>query len=124
VNLDADQKVFWRGSVSDFATDVRALLTPEQQLALGAHFAGASHFVVPMLLHCPDCGTRHIDEPPFDVRPHRLHACQHCGMLWQPALVPTVGVQFLPGMKNPSPAVPAPAYPVQCGNDRPSSEVP
>lgn len=31
---------------------------------------------------------------------HHTHACQHCGMVWRPAVVPTVGVYFLPGFKN------------------------
>ena len=66
---------------------------------------------VPLLLWCPSCGERHIDPPtPSAVgvgdekiewagRPHRTHACQSCGMLWAPAVVPTVGVQFLPNKK-------------------------
>lgn len=50
---------------------------------------------IPMLLWCPECGERHVDADDFE--PHKTHACQHCGMLWRPALVPTQGVQFLPG---------------------------
>jgi len=55
---------------------------------------------IPMLLWCPECGTRHIDEGEFAAKPHHTHACQGCGMVWRPALVPTCGVQFLPGFKN------------------------
>lgn len=57
---------------------------------------------IPMLLVCPDprCGMRHIDEGEFATKPHHTHACQSCGMVWRPALGPTVGVQFLPGFKN------------------------
>lgn len=55
---------------------------------------------VPMLLHCPACGGRHIDEGEFATKEHHTHACQHCGFVWRPAIVPTVGVQFLPGFKN------------------------
>lgn len=55
---------------------------------------------VPMLLWCPECGGRHIDEGDFDTKPHHTHACQHCGHVWRPAIVPTRGVQFLPGFKN------------------------
>ncbi len=55
---------------------------------------------VPMLLWCPECGERHIDEGEFAERAHHTHACQHCGHCWRPAVVPTVGVQFLPGFKN------------------------
>lgn len=62
---------------------------------------------VPMRLICPGrnpdgtpCARLHIDEPPFDAKPHHTHACQHCGEVWRPALCATVGVQFLPGYKN------------------------
>lgn len=55
---------------------------------------------VPMILTCPSCGGRHVDEGAFATKVHHTHACQHCGMVWRPALVPTVGVQFLPGFKN------------------------
>lgn len=58
---------------------------------------------VPMILICPVCYGRHIDEGEFATKPHHTHACQHCGMVWRPALVPTVGVQFLPGFKNEAP---------------------
>lgn len=56
---------------------------------------------VPMILHCPACGERHIDEGEFATKPHHTHACQSCGVVWRPAIVATVGVQFLPGFKNP-----------------------
>jgi rubredoxin len=55
---------------------------------------------IPMILTCPSCGGRHIDEGEFATKVHHTHACQHCGMVWRPAIVPTVGVQFLPGFKN------------------------
>lgn len=55
---------------------------------------------VDMILTCPSCGGRHIDEGEFATKVHHTHACQHCGMVWRPALVLTVGVQFLPGFKN------------------------
>jgi hypothetical protein len=54
----------------------------------------------PMLLWCPGCTERHIDEGEFETKPHHTHACQNCGHVWRPALVPTVGVRFLPGFKN------------------------
>lgn len=56
---------------------------------------------VPMRLNCPDCGELHIDEGEFATKPHHTHSCQHCGLTWRPAVVATVGVQFLPGFKNP-----------------------
>lgn len=53
-----------------------------------------------MLLWCPQCGERHVDIKEFATKPHHTHACQDCGMVWRPAIVPTVGVFFLPGFKN------------------------
>ncbi len=55
---------------------------------------------LPMLLWCPQCGERHVDVGAFAAKPHHTHACQDCGMVWRPAIVPTVGVRFLPGFKN------------------------
>jgi predicted RNA-binding Zn-ribbon protein involved in translation (DUF1610 family) len=55
---------------------------------------------IAMRLTCPDCGTLHIDEGEFATKPHHTHACQHCGMVWRPAIEATVGVKFLPGFKN------------------------
>lgn len=55
---------------------------------------------IPMLLWCPGCGKRHHDVGEFATKPHHTHACQHCGMVWRPALVATVGVDFLPGFKS------------------------
>lgn len=55
---------------------------------------------IPMLLWCPKCNERHIDEGDFASKPHRDHSCQFCGMTWRPSTQPTVGVQFLPGYKN------------------------
>jgi predicted RNA-binding Zn-ribbon protein involved in translation (DUF1610 family) len=59
-----------------------------------------SSAVVPMRLRCPSCNELHIDESEFATKPHHTHACQHCGEVWRPAIVPTVGVKFLPGFKN------------------------
>ena len=55
---------------------------------------------IPMILTCPICGGRHIDNGLFATKPHHTHACQHCGLTWRPAIVNTVGVQFLPGFKD------------------------
>lgn len=55
---------------------------------------------IPMLLWCPACHARHIDEGEFAEKPHHTHACQSCGLAWRPAVVATVGVQFLPGFRN------------------------
>ena len=55
---------------------------------------------VPMLLWCPECGARHVDVDDFAIKPHHTHACQACGHVWRPAIIATVGVQFLPGFKD------------------------
>lgn len=55
---------------------------------------------VPMLLWCPVCHERHIDEGEFATKPHRDHSCQHCGLTWRPAKICTIGVRFLPGYEN------------------------
>lgn len=55
---------------------------------------------IPMRLPCPQCHALHIDEGEFATKVHTAHACQFCGMVWRPAVVPTVGVRFLPGFKN------------------------
>ncbi len=52
---------------------------------------------IPIRLNCPECGELHVDEGEFATRPHHTHSCQHCGMVWRPAVVNTVGVRFLPG---------------------------
>jgi hypothetical protein len=54
---------------------------------------------IPMRLHCETCHELHVDVELAD-KPHHTHACQHCGACWRPALVPTVGVRFLPGFKD------------------------
>lgn len=55
---------------------------------------------VHLILSCPICRERHIDEGEFRTKLHHTHACQYCGFVWRPAIVATVGVQFLPGFKN------------------------
>ena len=55
---------------------------------------------IPMLLWCPECGQRHIDQGEFATKAHHTHACQGCGMVWRPAVPATVGVWFLPGFKD------------------------
>ncbi len=55
---------------------------------------------IPMLLWCPECSTRHVDVGEFATKRHHTHACQSCGHVWRPAIVPTCGVRFLPGFKN------------------------
>jgi hypothetical protein len=61
---------------------------------------GAISKPIPMLIYCPECSERHLDEGEFATKPHHTHACQFCGCVWRPAIVATCGVQFLPGFKN------------------------
>ena len=65
---------------------------------------------IPLLLSCPVCHARHIDKGEFATKPHHTHACQKCGTVWRPGIVPTVGVEFLPGFKDAEEAKP----PVGC----------
>lgn len=54
---------------------------------------------MPMLLFCPKCGLKHIDEvePGWDNPPHTSHLCRPtvggCGTIWRAADVPTAGVE-------------------------------
>lgn len=57
---------------------------------------------IPMRLPCPACGELHIEVGDFATKVHHTHACQTCGNVWRPAVVPTIGVRFLPGFKNES----------------------
>lgn len=49
---------------------------------------------IPMVLHCPQCGSQHIDAPSGEWTnpPHKSHLCSGCGAIWRPADVPTTGV--------------------------------
>jgi hypothetical protein len=68
---------------------------------------------IDMVLFCPACGFKHIDEPELPYLPdnatveddaaiiattwtnppHRSHLCSSCGHVWRPADVPTNGVE-------------------------------
>jgi hypothetical protein len=52
---------------------------------------------VPMIMFCPSCGSRHIDQADPDNGwlnpPHRSHLCAACGHIWRPADIATVGVE-------------------------------
>ena len=75
----------------------------QRQRAIGVALAALTEKPtdpIPLLLWCPECGGRHVDTGEFATKPHHTHACQHCGHCWRPAIVDTVGVQFLPGFRN------------------------
>jgi len=76
---------------------------------------------IDMVLHCPNCGMQHIDEPDagsfmlaedaaqygaghWTNPPHRSHLCHGCKHVWRPADVPTNGVAAVKTQgKNDSP---------------------
>lgn len=47
---------------------------------------------IPVVIDCPRCGCRHIDEGEWATKPHKTHQCQSCKHEWRPFEVPTVGV--------------------------------
>lgn len=71
---------------------------PIQRALLEA--ADAIDAPIHMRLPCPECHALHIDEGLFATKVHHTHACQECGCVWRPAVVPTIGVRFLPGFLN------------------------
>lgn len=54
---------------------------------------------VPMVLHCPKCGTQHVDTPEpekgWTNPPHKSHLCHGCGTIWRPADIATTGVRTI-----------------------------
>lgn len=81
-----------------FANEKLTDLASRIRISLAAPKAVES---IPMLLWCPMCKERHLDVGEFATKVHHTHSCQGCGLTWRPAVVPTVGVEFLPGFKNP-----------------------
>jgi len=55
----------------------------------------ADELPIRMLLECPNCFERHIDEGEWATRPHKIHECQACGHQFKVCDRPTVGVKFL-----------------------------
>src|SRR5690242_7172001 len=113
-------------SLLDFIRDYcsPAMFLQDHQVAILSQL-GAHKIVIPMVLHCPYCGTQHIDEPdlntcqdcglgridhttlgmgcrsfnPWTNPPHRKHLCKPsdggCGKNFQPAEINTNGVKKL-----------------------------
>lgn len=80
-------------------SDVRASRSTSVSLTLNAAITP-----IAMIMFCPLCHARHIDQGVFATKPHHTHSCQTCGLTWRPAVCDTVGVQFLPGFKDEPPA--------------------
>lgn len=102
---------------ADFLGTVMGQL-PRQPLA--DELGGCAHWLretaadlerpIDMVLHCPECGAQHIDEPEPSMQagdaammggdwpgrwtnpPHRTHLCHSCDHKWRPADVATNGV--------------------------------
>jgi hypothetical protein len=111
VDVSADRHQNWRAAHDAYCLAGGYCFTPGQSdcatLSRMAGLKAAQNLMppdpnaaIPMLLTCPSCSVRHIDEGAFATKAHHTHACQHCGMVWRPAIGPTVGVRFLPGFKN------------------------
>jgi hypothetical protein len=78
---------------------------PRQPMA--DELGGAAHWLrevaedivkpIDMVLHCPNCGTQHIDAmtETWPNEPHRSHLCHACGHIWRPADVTTNGVEAI-----------------------------
>lgn len=65
------------------------------QVKCERRLAAAAQEAIRMLLQCPECFERHIDEGEWVTRPHKVHECQKCGHQFKVCDRPTVGVQFL-----------------------------
>lgn len=93
--------------LNQLRTPARAAEANHARMKMAANVIEQQAAPVPMRLVCPGlnpdgspCARLHIDEGEFATKRHHTHACQHCGHVWRPAIVDTVGVQFLPGFKN------------------------
>lgn len=82
-----------------FADMNRALALVQKEL----NVAYEKPEIIPMLLRCPVCHMRHIDEGELAIKPHKTHACQFCGEHFRVCNEYTAGVRFLPGAKNEGP---------------------
>ncbi len=96
-NAETNPKLDEIVRASEMLTRRADRLKSERDAAIRAATTIPEPSPTPMILTCPSCSARHIDEGEFATKPHHLPGC---GMVWRPALVPTVGVQFLPGFKN------------------------
>lgn len=46
-----------------------------------------------VIIHCPECGLKHIDREEWAKIPHRSHLCEGCGYIWRPFEFSTFGVE-------------------------------
>lgn len=90
----------WRDTLSDveMKEDVNRHI---QRIAAALE---KSEPLLELLLHCPRCLKQHVDEGHFATHPHKVHACQFCGLGFVASKQPSVGVQFFDGWKNDVPS--------------------
>ncbi len=50
---------------------------------------------IPMILHCPWCGFKHVDKDEWVEKTHRTHLCESCTKTWKPCNWQTIGVETL-----------------------------
>lgn len=58
---------------------------------------------VPVVIYCPACQTKHIDEGEWATRPHKTHKCQNCSLEWRPFPYATVGIVGAPASGDAAP---------------------
>lgn len=73
----------------------RTALVREEEKGYAKGLKDARLEPIEMILHCPTCQRRHVDEEEWRKIPHRSHLCDGCGCVWRPADVPTIGVKSI-----------------------------
>ena len=92
----------YRDYRDEYRADAEAALLrlTEQNAGLREESERLRNIPVDVVLHCPVCLERHVDQPQpekgWTNPPHRTHECQHCGHLWRPYDVATNGIAMLP----------------------------
>lgn len=91
LELPDGRHVFAENSMKNFQMAYSAFM--------GAFSFEAKKLITPMILYCPKCGLQHIDVNEWATKTHTIHRCEGCFNEWQPALIPTVGVEDLESFK-------------------------
>lgn len=75
------------------------LISPEHLLPMWTRWIepAVPREPVPAIIHCPRCGTQHVDKPEPEINwtnpDHKSHKCKLCKAIFRTADVPTVGVE-------------------------------
>lgn len=86
----------WRVAISEL--NIRARIKRDTEIA------ASKESPIKLLLDCPNCKQRHVDEGEWAIKPHIKHRCQFCGHEWRPDYRYTVGVASIEeylGIKKP-----------------------